>query len=93
MSEKLQNLDYLHLCLIEAVAKRLSVRATDVVDVPALEAIVYAVQDDEMARLDFVGLMADVVVKRYQAVLEREREIEATQQIRVRNYWEQLLGK
>jgi hypothetical protein len=93
MSEKLQNLDYLHLCLIEAVAKRLSVRPSDVVDVPALEAIVYTIQDDQMAGLDVVGLMADVAVKQYQDVLRVEQEIEATRRARAIHYWEQKLGK
>ena len=91
MNENLENLEYLHLCLIEAVAKRLSIRANAVVANSALNSIVYTIQDDAMASLDAIGLMADVAVQRYEAVLQREREIQATQVIRVRNYWESLL--
>ena len=90
---KLENLDYLHLELISLVAGHLQVDAKSVVANETLEAIVYEIQDDQARGLDCLDLMAKLAVKRYQEALELEREQKATQTLRNRNYWENLLAK
>lgn len=90
---KLENLDYLHLELINLVARHLQVDAKAVVANENLEDIIYSIQDDQMSGLDCLDLMAKLAVKRHLEALELEREQKATQTIKARHYWESLLAE